>query len=918
MPDQNPILLQTKLHRPSLPPNLTERTRLIEQLNSGFHRPLTLVVAAAGFGKTTLVSTWLGRTAGSKSPQASTLPSAWLSLDENDSDLNFFIRYCIAAVRSIYPDTCAETELLLNASQQPPPAVLHTTFSNDLDGLPGEFILVLDDYHAIRGMEIPDLLNKWSQHWPKPLHLVLISRTNPSMPLASLRAKGLLSELHTRDLRFTPQETTAFLNQAQLTRLSQPDLLLLEERFEGWPAGLHLAAITLRSADNQEAILSCLSGENADITGYLVNEVLSRLPPPVHAFLLRTSVLQRLSVPLCDAVIGEADPTWEARACLDWIERSELFITPLDNRREWYRYHHLFQGLLQQRLSAGMAADQVSDLHRRASTWFEAQGLIDEALSHALAAGDLELTARQMSIGLRWALNHEDRPSLERWLRLLPEEMMQQNPWLLMIKSYTLQFTWRLDSQIQVIQQIEGLLDTETGASLSADDLQLLRGLIHLLRAQQAYFNNQTALAIDLCRKVLAFMPSEWIFVRGGAMIYLSLSLQANGQSMKAEKILLSEYESYSEKNDVYGLLILQSLCFIHFNTGQLEKVTQIAQILLQRAIGSSLGLMQFWAKWFLGSASYQHNELEAAEQNFSRIIENQYVAHGSPFHDAASTLALIHQFRGEDSEAWRKVESISQHDIEQRGGEDLRTQALRALLLLLQGDLDGAGQWADSFSELPPDQPLIWLIEPQVIRARILLARGAGADLSLALQILDVLEEMAGRTHNTRYMIELLALRAIALEARGEEGAAEAFLKQALDLAQPGGFMRVFVDLGRPMRAMLGRLAKQNYSVKAIQKILTAFPEGDTHQSGSQSLYEPARRATAGSPALAEPLTPRELEILHLLRGLATSKVIALKLNISYMTVKRHIANIYRKLGVNQRWNAVAKAEELNLLPPR
>ena len=423
-----------------------------------------------------------------------------------------------------------------------------------------------------------------------------------------------------------------------------------------------------------------------------------------------------------------------------------------------------------------------------------------------------------MSAGLRDVLNREDRPTLERWLRLLPEEMIQRDPGLLMIKVWALEFTWRLDLQAQVLQQVEELLDSDVGASLPADDLQILRGQILSVKAQQAYFSNQTMLAIDLCQQALALLPPSWTFVRGGAMIYLGMSMQASGQALEAERLLLAEYESCGDKTDAYALFLLLSLCFIYLNSGQLEQTRRIAQVLLQGASRSRVAIMKNWADWFLGVVHYQRNELEAAAQHFTQIVENRYTAQITTYRDAVAGLALIHQIQGESAGARQMVESISQFDLEQRGSEDERTRSLRARLMLLQGDLEGAGRWADTFTDPPPDQPLMWLEEPQVTRARVLLARGTDADLRLALQILDALDEIADRTHNTRYKIEILALRALALDAQGETSAADAELKQALDLARPGGFIRVFVDLGEPMQEMLRRLAEQDHSAEMIQ----------------------------------------------------------------------------------------------------
>ena len=637
--------------------------------------------------------------------------------------------------------------------------------------------------------------------------------------------------------------------------------------------------------------------------------------PAIHSFLLKTSILDRFCAPLCEAVIGDIDTAWNVHACLDWVEHSELFIIPLDNNREWYRYHHLFQGLLQQRTSVEMTPDQVANLHRQASAWFEEQGLLDEALQHALAAGDLDLAARHMIAGLRDVINREDRLTLERWLKLLPEEMIQGQPRLLMIKAWALQFSWRLDLQAQVLQQLEEKLEAGAGELLPADDLQILRGQILALKAQQAFFNNQPMLAIDHCQQALALLPPSWTFVRGGAMLFLGMSMQAIDQALEAERLLLAEYEACGDRTDAYALLLLRSLAFIYLNTGKLDQASRIAQLQLQGATNRSIRIMQNWADWFLGVLCYHRNELQAGAQYFSQIVKNRYAAQISTYRDAVAGLALIHQINGESSEAWRMMESISQFDLEQRGSEDKRTCSLRARLMLLQGDLEGAGHWADTFSNPPLDQPLLWLEEPQVTRARILVGRGTDDDLILALQILDALDEIADRTYNTPYKIEILALRALALDTLGKTRSANTALEQALDLARSGGFIRVFTDLGVNMQEMLQRLAKQGHFEETIHRILGTFPDDDKNLVGSGSA---ARHSSLGISTLAEPLTPRELEVLTLLRGPTSIKEIALVLNISYATARRHTINIYGKLGVHQRWNAVAKAEELNILPPR
>jgi LuxR family maltose regulon positive regulatory protein len=491
--------------------------------------------------------------------------------------------------------------------------------------------------------------------------------------------------------------------------------------------------------------------------------------------------------------------------------------------------------------------------------------------------------------------------------------MIQRQPGLLMIKAWALQFSWRLDLQSQVLKQIEELLDAQAGASLPGDDLQLLRAQILLFRAQQAYFGNQPARAIDFCREALALLPLSWTFGRGAAMLILGFSMQTIGQAQAAERLLLDEYESYGDKTDAYALLVLESLCFIYLQTGQLEQVRQIAQVLVQGSTRSGFAFMTSLGNWYLGLVCYQINELEAAEQYFFQVVDNRFTAQVTTYRDAVAGLALIYQIRGESFEALQMVESISQYDLEQRGSEDHRTRSLRARIHLLQGDLGRAGRWVDTYAtDPPPDQPLLWLEEPQVTRVRVLVARGREIDLHLTIQILDILDEIAERTQNVRYKIEILALRALALDARGETGAANAALQQAVDRSRAGGFIRVFADLGKPMQKLLLRLVDQKLLVETIHHILAAFPEKE------KDLGRSPHNPSPGNLSLVEPITSRELEVLTFLRGPLSIKEIAQKLNISHATAKDHTINLYGKLGVNRRWDAVARAEELNILPPR
>jgi LuxR family maltose regulon positive regulatory protein len=598
-------------------------------------------------------------------------------------------------------------------------------------------------------------------------------------------------------------------------------------------------------------------------------------------------------------------------------------VIPLDNDRQWYRYHHLFQELLQRRLLAEVGPERVIELHRRAAAWFEGQGLIDEALRHALAANDFDLAARLMQAGLCDALNREDRATLDRWLRLLPEEFIQRRPWLLMIQAVVCQFSWQLPAVWKLLGQIEGLLNEgaehapRSGEAIpgSGDlpDLPALRGMIATLRGQEAFTKCQADRAIAYCEEALALLPEGWAYGRGGALLYWAMSMRACGRGDAAQRKLIDEYESLPRKTDAYAVRLLYAVCFNSLETGYLEQASQMAQVILEQAPPDRLLIRQGFAHYFLGVVHYCRNELDAARLHFEWLVDRRYAVHAQTARNGLLGLVRVHVVRAEISEARSIMELLRQLDLERLGQEGDDARSLRGQLAYFLGDTETAFRWADAYTTPPPDRLLTWLQDPHLAKAQILLARGTDADVQSALDILDALHEIAQRTFSVRTQIEILALRALALEMQGKVVDALAVLQQAVGLARPGGIIRAFVDLGPPMQAMLLGLAKQDFA-ETVRRILAAFPEPrkkiETGHAGSG--------IHAANARLVEPLTDRELEVLVLLRERLSNKEIAHKLVLSPMTVKRHLVNLYGKLGVNKRWDAVIKAEALEILPPR
>ncbi len=912
----NPLvtLRQTKLHRPRPTRYLVVRHRLWEQLDKGKTHPLILVCAPAGYGKTTLISSWIeNMQAGDKLGSAS-MPAAWLSLDTYDSDVGLFLEYLIGALRKIFEGAYEKTLALILSPQRPPLNVITTSLLNEIDQLPKSFILVLDDYQNIQGQAVHNLLDELLQHSSHLLHLVLISRVDPPLTLARLRANDMLTEIRSRDLRFAKDEATSYLSNTLEITLNDSAMTRLQDRLEGWVAGLRLASLSFRTTGDATTALTDLSGMDTNIADYLTDEVISRQLPVIQSFLLKTSILDQFNVELCEAVVGESDPAWSVATCIEWLDRMELFIIPLDDRKQWFRYHHLFQDLLQQRMRTGSREETEKILHQRASAWFEKQGMMDEAIHHARESGDLEMAARLMENGLKDVLNREDHLTLDQWIHLLPDEYLHSRPSLLMIKVWAFAVSWHLGAMIKVLDQVEALIEASK-ANLDADTAQDLHGQIATIHSIDAYFHNQPERALEYCREGLALLPQSWTYARGVLMIFLGLSMQASGQSQAAERLLFDQYESCDDKTDSFAMRLVLPLCFNYLTNGNFEQSRQVANIMIEQAARSKLPVMKGWGHYFIGLVKFQWNELDAAEEHLAEVMESRFNVTAITAQHAMAALARLYQIKGKSEDARKVLETLSQFDMERVGYESYETLSLRARLNLMQEKLDDAYRWADSFIVPPPEAPLLWFEIPHATRAQILIARSYEDDAQVALKILDSLYEMADRTFNTRFKIEVLALRAMALDAQGKTRKAETVLQQALDLAQPGGFIRFFVDLGSQLQAVLKRLDKRSSNNEYIQRILTAFADEQRKKVGSHIQLPAAPGSAQSFPAANDLLTAREMDVLILLREPLSNKEIASKLYLSPSTVKRHTINLYGKLGVHSRREAVATAINLGII---
>ena len=921
----DPLLL-TKLFVPSARPSVLPRPRLGARLDEGSKGKLTLVSAPAGSGKTTALSVWL---AASSDPDRS---SAWLSLDPADNDPARFWRYIIAAVERLHPDAGGTTVALLGSPQLPPGQVISTTLLNALAELPNDAVLVLDDYHMIESRAVHEALAFFVEHLPPQMHVVISTRADPPLPLGRLRARAEMAELRAADLRFTCEEAATLFDRAADVRLSARDIEELERRTEGWIAGLQLAALAMQDRPDASDFVASFAGTDRHVVDYLAEEVLGRQPEHVQSFLLRTSVLDRMCAPLCDEVTTGA----EAQEMLEYLEHANLFVVPLDGERQWYRYHHLFADVLRQRLSRTRTA-LLPELHRRAGAWFEENGLVTEAIDHALVAGDWERAVRLIeAIGMTVVLGKQVQTMLG-WVGELPEELVRSRPVLCTIHAIALAYSGRPDAAEARVRQAEW----GVGENPTTDEDRLILGRIAVIRSTMARFPGDLERCVEMAHRALELLPETETASRerAGARVNVSFAFQVSGDVSPANERLLEEAVASSRAvGDAIPLLrSINFLARLRTLQGRLRAAAATYEEAAAVASGRD-GLRDLVnsAAYYvgLGDIHREWNDLDSAESHLKRgmgllggslAIDADVIAHGY------LSLARLLQARGRVADALATMDQFA--NLAQRrnfvGLLVARGEAARARLALMQGDLPVAARWAEA-SGLDPDGEVVYSSEETLLTlARVLLARGRanpagsplGSPLHDCLRLLDRLSHAAGGAGRMHSAIEILILHALAHRAQHERSEALAALERALTLAEPEGYVRLFVDEGAPMKELLSsylgarreeaRDEQYRASIGHARRLLTVFQTPHT----SVQLLAPGGNAPEHFQPLPEPLTAREREVLELISDGLSNREIATRLFIEVGTVKGYVHIILRKLEADTRTKAVARARELRLL---
>ena len=912
-------LFATKLHIPRSGRELVPRPRIMECLDNALRGKLTIVSAPAGYGKTTALTNWIDHS------QAQT---AWLSIDEADNDLDRFLFYIIAALQRVFEGIGIDVQAALSESQAAPIETLLTRLVNEVEAVMGEeerrsqFVLVLDDYNLITTQAVHDALNFLLAHLPTSMHLVVAGRSDPPVPISRLRVQGEVTEIRTPEMRFTKNEVAAFLNDLMGLNLSSEDIAALETRTEGWIASLQLAALSMQGREDRQAFVADFSGSHRYVIDYLIDEVMSIQPEDLQAFLCQTSILDRFCAPLCDSALEITT----SRQILSKLEGANLFLIPLDDERNWYRYHHLFADFLEQRLYE-REPERIPELHLRASQWYEDEGLIDEAIQYALKAEDYECATRLVDQIAADLVVRRESNKLLKLVNQLPHNLCQDYPMLCIWHAWALLFLGQLEAVEPVLQCAEANQGKAPGNPRPGYATTVRAYLVN----QRGDFNK----AISLSEKALEQMSDAspdriTLIFQGAAIIWLGVNHRHLGDLDQARRLFIEAASLNKKAGNIYAALAsLEQLADLATIQGQLHQAMEI--------YGRGLELARKWSDeggknrgtslaasgvhLGLGTILYQWNDLAGAEPHIRLSLE---------LHEFGEVWGRTHSYR--------MLGYLKQAEGDYKTSYDLLGKGLAMMenTRIQQSNISsepGLEQLSILLSRTRPDMVHLLTdtarrVETQGLRpndevdfsspagyareseysdlARVLIALGrAGEAIPMIERLLKAARLMERYGDEIRYQI----LRSLAYQALEDRVSALDSLSQALTLAKTEGYVRIFVDEGQPMATLLAQAVSQEIEPDYAGELLAAYPE-EVRQAVDIKV-----EMSSIPQLLVEPLSEREKEVLSLMADGLKYKEIADKLMISVNTVRHHTRNIYGKLEVHNRSQAIARAQVLGLL---
>jgi len=898
-------ILATKLYVPPPRPKVVLRPHLINRLNEGLAmgRKLTLISAAAGFGKTTLVSEWIA---------ASGRPVTWLSLDENDKDANNFLIYLTSALQKVSSNVGLEALELLRSSQPPPIESILTTLLNEINNIPDSFIFVLDDYHVIDEKSIDAALTFLIEHQPPQMHLVIATREDPSLPLARLRAQGQLTELRAADLRFTPAEATEFLNHMMGLNLSDRDVAALESRTEGWIAGLQLAALSMQGHQDAASFIESFKGSHRFVLDYLIEEVLGQQSEKIQNFLLRTSILDRMCGSLCDATLLE--PSTSGQEILEQLERANLFIVPLDNERRWYRYHHLFGDLLRQRLGQPR---ELPEYHLRASEWYEANDDLAQAFNHALAADDFERAARLAEAAWQGMERNFQTAAWIGWVNKLPNAIVCSRPRLCVLLGRAYSDAGEVESSEAYLQNAERAL----ADLLERGEPKSLLAIIALIRANNAQIQGKLNETIMYAESSIPLIPKDDVYLRAEAAITLGFTHWATGNleaSLHAIHAWIEEMQRLG--NQEFAIASAFAVADMEVILGRLGDAEKTLRQSIQQAATHGREAETITAHHHLGLAMLAHergDDVAAARSLEIAADLGQRTTLVDWHHRWNLAQARLKESDGDWDAALQCLDAAQRGYVKNPIPIFHPIAAHKARVHLRQDRLDKAQAWVRE-RRLSVTNEASYLGEYEHLTlARVCLAEGSFAGV---LELLDRLLALAESQKRRGSVIEILLTQALVHQAQGDQPQALAALERAIRLAEPEGYIRIFVDEGEAMRLLVSdfRLTIADHAHPLLGYVNHIF---DFFQQSTESTPQPKivnpkhlHLAQVQVSEIVEPLTDRELEVLRLIAAGHSNAEIGQRLYLALSTVKGHNLRIFNKLQVKNRTEAVARARELSL----
>jgi LuxR family maltose regulon positive regulatory protein len=920
-------LIRTKIRLPVTRPELVPRPRLQVKIAQGLRGPLTLITAPAGFGKTTLVAscaTGYG------------MPIAWLSLDKDDNQVERFLNYVVATLQEADNTIGGEAAKLLAAGHQIPSKAVLTSLINDLDNASEEISLVLDDYQFISNQAVHEEVAFLLEHCPKTFHLVIATRSDPPLPLARLRVRGKMVELRAADLRFTESEATQFLNDVMGLHMGAESVTMLEKRTEGWIAGLQMAALSMRDRKDISGFVEEFSGTNRYILDYLLEEVLAGQSPEIQRFLLYTSILERLTAPLCDAVMrndegkpnGGNDQSVRSEglilgpsiSTLEYLERINLFLVPLDDERIWYRYHHLFVDLLRAQLQKSLDAEDIAKLHIRAAEWHGEHGSVLEAINHASMASDAERVERFIKQNYIELVSRGEMSRIRFWIGKLSRELVYSRPWLCIYEAYSYAWFGELDKAIRLLEEAEKHFQPE----ISTPEVLSIQGHLAYVKSRITAMHGNIHRAIELCLVAREYIPASSLALQLDTRITLGYEYFLNGDFVNAsqqlnETIRLGKTVG-AVINTVAASCVMARLYAIQGLLHKSYDTYQTAAQLIPDEGDQHLGAKAL-IEIGIADLLYEWNDLKVALIHMKEGLA--LISMWDKADDLALayiTLARIHLAQANIGEATEAVEKAIRL-VQTRGVFSEARRAVeyaRVKLWLAHGDLQAANRWAVSREKcLPSDDILEFDNELIYISlARVMIAKNKPNE---AIDLLSHLEENTQSSGRTGRLIEIMILEALAMQRMGNSGQAVNVLTTSLTLAEPEGYVRLFLDEGQSIQALLSQGLAHIDSSPLREYALRLLSQFDVEPQTTTAIQEKDPSigdflASVGQP-LVEPLSPRELEVLHLIALGKTNQEIARQLVVARGTIKAHAASIYRKLDVTNRTEAVARARQLGIL---